>query len=54
MEHFKGELLGTMMLVLLGDGVVAGVLLARSKGHNAAFTRPRRSARLGTSIQLDR
>jgi len=24
---FLGELLGTMILVLLGDGVVAGVLL---------------------------
>ncbi len=26
-----GEFLGTMMLVLLGNGVVAGVLLKRSK-----------------------
>lgn len=37
MEHFQGELLGTMVLVLLGDGVVAGVLLARTKGHNAGW-----------------
>src|SRR6266446_5565615 len=28
---FLGEFLGTMMLILLGDGVVAGVLLKRSK-----------------------
>jgi glycerol uptake facilitator protein len=32
-----GEFLGTMMLVLLGDGVVAGVLLARSKAQNAGW-----------------
>jgi glycerol uptake facilitator protein len=27
-----GEFAGTFMLILLGDGVVAGVLLKRSKG----------------------
>jgi glycerol uptake facilitator protein len=32
-----GEFLGTMILVLLGDGVVAGVLLKRSKGENAGW-----------------
>ena len=32
-----GEFLGTMVLILLGDGVVAGVLLARSKAQNAGW-----------------
>jgi len=32
-----GELVGTFMLVLLGDGVVAGVLLKQSKGENAGW-----------------
>ncbi len=30
-EKFVAEMLGTMILILLGDGVVAGVLLAKSK-----------------------
>jgi glycerol uptake facilitator protein len=34
---FGGELLGTMVLILLGDGVVAGVLLNRSKSQNAGW-----------------
>ena len=34
---FLGEFLGTMMLVLLGDGVVAGVLLKRSKGEGSGW-----------------
>jgi len=32
-----GEFLGTMILILLGDGVVAGVLLKRSKAENAGW-----------------
>jgi glycerol uptake facilitator protein len=32
-----GELAGTFVLILLGDGVVAGVLLKRSKGENAGW-----------------
>lgn len=32
-----GEFVGTMVLILLGDGVVAGVLLARSKGEGAGW-----------------
>ena len=32
-----GELVGTFMLILLGNGVVAGVLLKRSKGENAGW-----------------
>src|SRR5262245_43968957 len=34
---FLGELLGTLVLILLGDGVVAGVLLKKSKGENAGW-----------------
>jgi glycerol uptake facilitator protein len=32
-----GEFVGTAILVLLGDGVVAGALLARSKAQNAGW-----------------
>src|SRR6267154_101881 len=32
---FLGEFLGTMILILLGDGVVAGVLLKRSKAEGS-------------------
>lgn len=32
-----GEFFGTLVLILLGDGVVAGVLLARSKAHNSGW-----------------
>jgi glycerol uptake facilitator protein len=35
--EFQGEFLGTMVLILLGDGVVAGVLLGRSKAQNAGW-----------------
>jgi glycerol uptake facilitator protein len=34
---FQGEFLGTMILILLGDGVVAGVLLNRSKAQNSGW-----------------
>ena len=34
---FLGEVVGTAVLVLLGDGVVAGVLLNRSKAQNAGW-----------------
>jgi glycerol uptake facilitator protein len=34
---FLGEFLGTMMLIILGDGVVAGVLLKRSKSEGAGW-----------------
>ncbi|MEM8530269.1 MAG: MIP/aquaporin family protein [Chloroflexota bacterium] len=36
-ETFLGELFGTMILVLLGNGVVAGVLLNKSKAQNAGW-----------------
>src|SRR5215470_18972459 len=32
-----GEFMGTLVLILLGDGVVAGVLLKKSKGENAGW-----------------
>ncbi|MGU3401014.1 MIP/aquaporin family protein [Brucellaceae bacterium D45D] len=32
-----GEFLGTIILILLGDGVVANVLLANSKGQNSGW-----------------
>lgn len=32
-----GEFLGTMVLILLGNGVVAGTLLRKSKGENAGW-----------------
>ena len=32
-----GEFMGTFMMILLGDGVVAGVLLKRSKAENAGW-----------------
>ena len=37
MESMLAEAIGTMILVLLGDGVVANVLLARSKGQNSGW-----------------
>jgi glycerol uptake facilitator protein len=37
LNGFQGELLGTMILILLGDGVVAGVLLNRSKAQNSGW-----------------
>ena len=35
--NFSAELIGTMILVLLGDGVVANVLLSKSKGQNSGW-----------------
>ncbi|KOA18522.1 glycerol uptake facilitator protein [Clostridium homopropionicum DSM 5847] len=37
MSNIMGEFLGTMILILLGDGVVAGVLLKKSKGENGGW-----------------
>jgi glycerol uptake facilitator protein len=34
---FMGEVVGTAVLILLGDGVVAGVLLNKSKAQNAGW-----------------
>ncbi len=37
MDNLLAEMVGTALLVLLGGGVVANVLLARSKGHNSGW-----------------
>lgn len=37
MTPFWGEFIGTMLLILLGDGVVAGVLLTKSKAEGAGW-----------------
>lgn len=37
MSPFLAELLGTMILVLFGDGVVANVVLKQTKGHNSGW-----------------
>jgi len=34
---FLGEFMGTLVLILLGDGVVANVLLKQSKGENSGW-----------------
>lgn len=34
---FLGEFMGTLILILLGDGVVANVLLKKSKGENSGW-----------------
>jgi glycerol uptake facilitator protein len=36
-NEYVGEFFGTLVLILLGDGVVAGVLLNRSKAQNAGW-----------------
>ena len=36
-SHFIAEMVGTMILILLGDGVVANVLLNKSKGQNSGW-----------------
>ena len=36
-EKFLAEVLGTGALILLGDGVVAGVLLSKSKAQNSGW-----------------
>lgn len=37
MKPFVAELIGTALLILLGDGVVAGVLLNKSKAQNSGW-----------------
>ena len=34
---FLGEFMGTLVLILLGDGVVANVVLKRSKGEGSGW-----------------
>ena len=37
MNIFLGEVVGTMFLIMLGDGVVANVLLGKTKGNNSGW-----------------
>ena len=37
MSPFVAELLGTMLLIILGDGVVANVVLNKTKGQNGGW-----------------
>jgi glycerol uptake facilitator protein len=37
MEYFWAELAGTMILIILGDGVVANVVLAKTKGNDSGW-----------------
>ena len=37
MSIIGGEIIGTALLILLGDGVVAAVLLAKSKAENSGW-----------------
>jgi glycerol uptake facilitator protein len=37
MSEFLAELIGTMFLILLGNGVVANVVLKGTKGHNSGW-----------------
>jgi len=37
MSPFLGEFIGTAILVILGDGVVANVVLSKTKGHNSGW-----------------
>jgi glycerol uptake facilitator protein len=36
-RHFLGEFLGTALLIILGNGVVANVVLSKTKGHNGGW-----------------
>lgn len=37
MNPYLGEFLGTLLLILLGEGVVAGVVLKGTKAENAGW-----------------
>src|SRR5258708_19469635 len=37
MDIFLPELLGTMLLIIFGDGVVANVVLGKTKGQNSGW-----------------
>src|SRR5258708_37637245 len=38
LQMLVGEFMGTLMLILLGNGVVAGTLLKKSKGEGAGWS----------------
>ena len=37
MSAFTGEFIGTMLLILLGNGVVANVVLNKTKGNSSGW-----------------
>src|SRR5882762_3417899 len=37
MSPFPGEFIGTALLIILGDGVVANVVLNKTKGNNSGW-----------------
>src|SRR5687768_15027264 len=37
MSPFIGEFIGTMLLIIMGDGVVANVVLSKTKGQNSGW-----------------
>ncbi len=37
MDAYIGEVIGTMLLIILGDGVVANVVLGKTKGNSAGW-----------------
>src|ERR1700730_16837582 len=37
MHAFMGEFIGTMLLIILGDGVVANVVLNKTKGNSGGW-----------------
>ena len=37
MSPFVGEIVGTMLLILFGDGVVANVVLSKTKGNSSGW-----------------
>lgn len=37
MQAYIGEVIGTMLLIILGDGVVANVLLGKTKGNSSGW-----------------
>ena len=37
MSAFLGEFIGTALLIVLGNGVVANVVLDKTKGHNSGW-----------------
>ena len=36
-SQLVGEFIGTFILVLLGNGIVSGVVLSKTKAHNAGW-----------------
>lgn len=52
MSHFLAEVIGTMMLIILGDGVVANVVLKKSKGNGADWITIATGWALGVAIPV--